>query len=190
VEIALPRAQAWLRVLRRTSCTSLWSGHCVKLILVEIRAFRPRNLTQISRRRIAAPTAGTSNPAILLAALALAAASRTWRHAIERSGIGKSSPRNPSALEIKNRKWFHRRNSDSGRFSTMGGWAVWRNPRRRAGPRDAQRVGGLPGWSGNTQRLPPIGVDGLLACGSPQFCDWQSRSQNPAVHAIFCKGDG
>ena len=51
---------------------------------------------------------------------------------------------------------------------------------------DAQSVGGLYGWSGNTQRLPSLGADGLLACCSPQFCDSQLRSQNPAVPAISC----
>ena len=54
----------------------------------------------------------------------------------------------------------------------------------------AQSMGGLRSLSGNTQRSPSLGADGLFACRSPQFCDPQFRSQNPAVHAIFCRGDG
>jgi hypothetical protein len=46
---------------------------------------------------------------------------------------------------------------------------------------NAQRVGGLLGWTGNTQRLPSLGTDGSLACCSPQFSDSQLRSQNPTI---------
>lgn len=45
-------------------------------------------------------------------------------------------------------------------------------------------------WSGNSQWLPSLGVDGSFAGCSPQSYHQQFRSQNLAAHAISCQYAG